>query len=316
MTGSFLFSALVGLGTLIAFVGLWRTIKSHDPVEARVKEYALGSEIVARGGAPVPRRTLRYRLNHLLSGLGLGPRLAAALTQADLPLTAAEFVVVIGGAFVLGFLVGTWRVGSVFGLVLGAIMGCVPVVYLRRMRRRRQGAFSAQLPDVLNMLVGALRSGYGVTQALQMLVDQLPPPASKEFDRVVRGVGLGLTVQQALSDMVGRVGTDELELVVTAINVQHETGGNLAETLDIIGETIRDRIRIEREIRVFTAQQRLSGYILAALPVALALIIFAINPGFFAPFLEPGWPRMLPIAAVVMQVAGFVIMRRILDIEV
>ncbi|TEU15189.1 MAG: secretion system protein F, partial [Anaerolineales bacterium] len=118
------------------------------------------------------------------------------------------------------------------------------------------------------------------------------------------------------SDMVGRVDTDETELVVTAINVQYETGGNLAETLDIIGETIRDRIRIQREIRVFTAQQRLSGYVLAALPVALALIIFAINPRFFAPFLEPGWPRMLPIAAVVMQVAGFVIMRRIIDIEV
>jgi len=316
MTGSFLFSALVGLGTLIAFVGLWRTIKSLDPVEARAQEYGLGSEIAARGGAPVSQRTLRYRLNRLLSGLGLGPRLAAALTQADFPLTAAEFVVVIGGAFALGFLIGTWRVGSMFGLVLGAIMGCVPVVYLRMMRGRRQRAFSAQLPDVLTMLVGALRSGYGVTQALQMLVDQSPPPASKEFARVVRGVGLGLTIQQALSDMVGRVGTDELELVVTAINVQYETGGNLAETLDIIGETIRDRIRIEREIIVLTAQQTLSGYILAALPVALALIIFVINPRFFAPFLEPGWPRMLPIAAVVMQVAGFVIMRRILDIEV
>ena len=316
MTGPLLFCALVGLGTLIAFVGLWRTIKSLDPVEARTKEYAPGSEIPSGGEARLAQRTIRSRLNRLLSGLSLGRRLATALVQADVPLTAAEFAVVILGASALGFLLGTWRVGAILGLALAAVMGGLPVVYLRMMRSRRQRAFSAQLPDVLTMLVGALRAGYGVNQALQTLVDQFRPPASKEFARVVRAVGLGLTVQQALTDMVARVGTDETELMVTAINVQYETGGNLAETLSIISETIRDRIRIEREITVLTAQQRLSGYILGVLPLALAFIIFLINPGFFRPFLEPGWPRMLPVAAVVMQVAGFLIMRRILDIEV
>jgi len=316
MTGPLLFCALVGLGTLIVFVGLWRTTKSLDPVEARTREYAPGAKISAGDETHLAQRTVRSRLNRLVSGAGLGRRLATALVQSDVPLTAAEFAVVILGASALGFLLGAWRGGAILGLALAALMGGLPVLYLRMMRSRRQRAFSAQLPDVLTMLVGALRAGYGVSQALSMLVDEIGPPASKEFGRVVRVVGLGLTMQQALSDMVARVGTDETELMVTAINVQYEMGGNLAETLSIIGETIRDRIRIEREITVLTAQQRLSGYILGVLPIALAFVIFLINPGFFRPFLEPGWPRMLPVAAVIMQVAGFLIMRRILDIEV
>jgi len=123
-------------------------------------------------------------------------------------------------------------------------------------------------------------------------------------------------VQQALSDMADRVGTDDADLVVTAINVQYEMGGNLAQTLEIIGETIRDRIRIKREIRVLTAQQRLSGYVLAVLPVVLAILLFIMRPEYMSRLFEPGWVRLLPVTAVIMMIAGFLVIRRILDIEV
>jgi len=149
-----------------------------------------------------------------------------------------------------------------------------------------------------------------------MLVDQVPPPASVEFARVMRAVGLGLPVQRALTDMAERIGSDDLDLVVTAITVQYEMGGNLAQTLDIIAETVRDRIRMQREIRVLTAQQRLTGYILAVLPAGLAVVLTMLNPEYMKELWQPGPVRLIPIAAIVMQVAGFLVIRRIVNIEV
>jgi len=256
------------------------------------------------------------RLNRALSRLSLGARLAEELAQADLPLTAAELAMLVVGASVAGFSLGAWRVGPGLGLVLGAVFGCAPILHVRRAIKRRQSAFTQQLPDILTLTVGALRAGYGLSQALQVLVDQLPEPASKEFARVMRGVALGVPIQQALRDMAERINTDDVQLVVTAINVQYEMGGNLAETLDIIGETVSDRLRIQREIRVLTSEERLTGNILAALPALLGVVLYTMNPGFMSQLLAPGWVRALPAAAVVMQIAGFLVMRRIADIEV
>jgi len=304
---------------MIGFGGLWQIMSSLDPVEARAKEYGLGGELSIdeqQDEGPARPRALSAKLFRLVNGLGLGPNLARDLAQADVALTAAEFTMVMLGTGALGFAVGMWRLGIIAGLGLGGVLAYAPILYLRMLRKRRQRAFSDQLPDVLTMLVGALRAGNGLSQAVQFLVENFPPPASNEFARVTRAVALGVGMQKALNNMTQRLGTEELELMVTAINVQHETGGNLAETLEIIGETIRDRIRIQREIAVFTAQQQMTGYVLAGLPVLLAVVVSMISPGFFAPFFEPGWPRLLPIAAVVMQVVGFVVMKRILDIEV
>jgi tight adherence protein B len=185
---------------------------------------------------------------------------------------------------------------------------------MRANRRRR--AITEQLPDVLTLLVGGLRAGYGLSQALEMVVEELPPPVSTEFARVMRAVSLGMPVQQALNAMAERVDSDDLNLVVTAIMVQYEMGGNLAQTLETIGDTVRDRIRMLREIRVLTAQQRLTGYLLAALPIVTSLLLFLVAPDYMRGILEPGLVRLLPIAALVLQVIGFVVIRRIVDIEV
>jgi len=131
----------------------------------------------------------------------------------------------------------------------------------------------------------------------------------------MRAVELGMPVDQALNEMAERVGLDELDLVVTAIVVQHEMGGNLAQTLEVIGETVRDRIRMLRQVRVLTAQQRLSGYVMSILPVALAFIFYLMDPAYILRLFQPGWIRLLPAAAVVLQVVGFLVIRRIVDIE-
>ena len=318
VSGPLLFGALVALFTMIAFLGFWRAMSSLDPVQARVKEYGLDGELRldAQDESHARQGIVSSGLLRLANLVGLGPRLATRLARAGVALTAGEFTLVMLGASALGLVIGVWRLGVMGGLALGGFLGYAPMFFLRILQGRRQRAFSDQLPDVLTMLVGALRAGYGLSQAVQFLVEHFPPPASEEFDQVIRAVDLGVAIEKALSDMVRRVGTEELELVVTAINVQHETGGNLAETLEIIADTIRDRVRIQREIGVFTAQQQMTGYILAGLPVALAVILSVIDPQFFRPFFEPGWARLLPLVAVAMQVVGFVVMRRILKIEV
>ena len=221
---------------------------------------------------PASGERLLATINRLLAGLGLGPSQAELLSQADLPLTAAEFTMIVIGAGALGLIFGAFRFHLAVGLALGAFAAYLPIFYARYRRKQRQKAFTEQVPQLLTLLVGALRSGYGLTQSIELVIDQIGDPASTELERVMRTVDLGFPIHQALRQMADRIGTDEADMVVTAINVQYETGGNLAQTLEIIGETVRDRLRIQREIRVLTAQQRITGYILA---VALIWMAFA-----------------------------------------
>ena len=317
MSGALLSALLVLIAVMLGFVALWRIVTARDPLEARLSEYGRVGELPADAGegAPVFRR--RWPLvTRLANGFGLGPRLARELARADWPMTAAEFVVIVVVVGALMFLLGLWRGGPILGVALAAVGGFLPVLYLRGQQGKRKRAFTQQLPDVLTMLVGALRAGYGLSQAFDVLVKQLPPPSSTEFARVLRAMTLGVPVQQALDEMAGRIGSDDADLVVTAINVQYEMGGNLAQTLDIIGETVRDRIRMLREIQVLTSRQRLTGYILAALPVFVILAMLMSSPGYIRPMFQPGLPRLLLIVAVLMQVAGFLVIRWILDIEV
>jgi tight adherence protein B len=163
---------------------------------------------------------------------------------------------------------------------------------------------------------------------MEMVSREAPPPVSEEFRRVVQEVGLGLSTQDALANLLRRVPSDDLDLMITAINIQHEVGGNLAQILDTIGHTIRERVRIKGEIRVLVAQQRISGYVVAALPILLAVILAFITPDFMAPLFtfglppfiaapgqEPGWICM-PICAGILMLIGFIIIQRIVNIEV
>jgi tight adherence protein B len=313
-----IFGGLVALSILIGFVALWRMASARDPVDERLKQYGVTAELSgAPGGATAGLQSgARSGFNRMFQGFGFGPGLASSLAQADIPLTAAEFSLLILGAAALGFAVGVVRGGLLAGVALGVLAGYMPILYVGWRKGQRRRAFMEQLPDVLTLLVGALRAGYGLAQAIDTARLRLPAPSSTEFNRVMRAVGLGLPLQRALNEMADRVGSDELDLVVTAINVQYELGGNLSQTLETIADTIRDRIRIKREIRAFTAQQRLTGYLLALLPLGLAVAIFMIRPEYIKRLFQPGMMRFVLLAAVIMQIAGFLIMRKIVDIEV
>ena len=318
LSGPLLFGLLIALLVLVAFGAIWRLAGRPDPVEDRLKKYGVDLRGATRPetGGLASRRPRLVGFNRLLAGFGLGPGLAAALAQADLPLTAAEFILIALAAGVSGFLVGSLRGGPFLGLAVGLLCLTLPVFFLRYRQGNRRKALTTQLPEMLTLMVGALRSGNGLTQALGVLADQMQAPMSAEVGRTMRGVSLGLPVQKALTDMAARVGTDEMDMVVTAINVQYEIGGNLAQTLETIGDTVRERLRIRREIQALTAQQRLTGYILAVLPIGLAFALYLIQPEYIGRLFEPGWIRLVPVAAGLMQVAGFLVIRRIVDIEV
>src|SRR5690606_32429750 len=148
------------------------------------------------------------------------------------------------------------------------------------MANRRLHAFENQLSDTLNLWVNALRSGYSVLQGMEAIATELPPPISREFERVVQEVRLGLSLEQALANLVRRMPSEDLDLIVTAINIQREVGGNLAEILDIISHTIRERVRMKGEIRTLTSQGRLTGWVIGLLPLILAFLVYSINPRY------------------------------------
>jgi tight adherence protein B len=314
---SLLFGALLALLVLFVFLALRRRLNARDPVDARLKQYGVTGEMADDAPDSVATRPRTWPVTtRLINGFGFGPALAADLVRADLPLTAAELALLAVVAGLGGFLLGAWRAGLLVGLMLGAGCAFLPIYYVRSRGERRARQYSEQLPDVLTLLVGALRAGYGLPQAVAMLVDQLPPPASVEFGRVMRAIGFGMPAQRAMNQMADRVRSRDLDLVVTAINVQYELGGNLVQTLETISATVRDRIRIKREIRTLTAQQRLTGYILAGMPIFLALGLSILSPGYVDPLFAPGRMRFVVAGAVVMEVVGFLIIRKIVDIEV
>ena len=323
----FLFGFLVAVAVLIAFVATWRIVEWGDPTGKRLQEYADRPEEVDVEDPERRRHRQRRRQSlvmRVLGGFGFGPGLATALVRADIPLTVSEFVLIQLAVAAVGFLVGVVRIGPALGpavgplagLVLAVVFGAIPWIYIQVKQARRRRVITEQLPDVLTLLVGSLRSGQGLSQAIGILDDEVPPPAGDEFGRVNRAMELGKSVQDALWDMAQRVGSDDLDLVVTAITVQYTMGGNLAETLETIAKTVRDRINLLREIRVLTAQQRYTGYVLALLPLITGILLFIVNPEYMGRLFEPGMVRIMPAAAVLLQIVGYIFMNRIVDIEV
>lgn len=317
MTTPVIAAILAGFAVLSLFLAMGQIKPQRDPMEERLAEYGLTDYVRDGKVKEKPQENARFGImNRILHGFGMGNKLGQALLRADVPLTAAEFSVVmllLGG---LGFALGSWRVNGLVGILVGLAFAFAPTLYLRFAENKRRNAFIAQLPDLLTLLVGSLRAGYGLSQAVELVAREVPAPANKEFARVVRATGLGLPLQRALEAMAERIDSDDLDLMVTAINVQYEMGGNLSNVLETISETIRERVRVLREVRVLTAQQRLTGTILAMLPVGLALVMAVMSPGYFDPFFQPGWPQMMPIAAIVMMLVGFFLIQRIVDIKV
>jgi tight adherence protein B len=208
------------------------------------------------------------------------------------------------------------RYAAILGMVVGFF---IPRIYVHSQQGRRLNRFNDQLSDMLNLMVNGLRAGFSTMQAMEAVSKELPPPICDEFRRVVQEMQLGVPMERALDNLLRRIPSGDLDLVVTAINVQREVGGNLAEILDTISHTIRERVRIKGEIRVLTSQVMYSGRFLALMPILLMLALYLLNRSYMSHFFEPQ-SRVIGFlalgAAGTLIVVGYITMNRLANIEV
>ncbi len=326
--------ALVAASLTLLFVGLQRIIDarsnavldrfaSADIMPVGPEQSSQKSRKRGRGGfgrrKPNPQEALDFEPSRTFTY-----RMASELAQADLKITVGEFLSIsgvlagagalIGLAMPLSTLLGRAMLGLI--LMIAGIYG--PRMWVTQRRKARSRKFNDQLPDMINLMAGALRTGYAFMQALELVSREGPEPSRQEFARVVQEVGIGLSPEEALTHLVDRMQSEDLNLLVTAVNVQREVGGNLVEVLEVIATTIRERIKLIGEVGVLTAQQQLSGYIIAGLPVGLALLLFIISPTYMlGMFTETHWFGFAIVSCSgVMVLTGLFIIRRIVDIKV
>ena len=309
-----------GLLVLLLVIGLIVSTREEKKfVENRVDRFTQdGQEMVTQGPRPSP---LTEWMTNQASRYSWGQGLSREIARADLKLRVGEYIaVMIIAAFGAGFLAWFYGGRTPLAALLGAVVGFfLPRMYVGRLKNRRLQRFDGQLGDMLNLMVNGLRAGFSTMQALEAVSKELPPPICDEFRRVVQEMQLGIPMERALDNLHRRIPSMDLDLVITAMNVQREVGGNLAEILDTISHTIRERVRIKGEIRVLTSQVMTSGKFLAAMPVFLFVGLYFLNRPYMSNFWDPevrfiGIPAL--IIGAVMIFIGYMLMKKIADIQV
>ncbi len=248
---------------------------------------------------------------------GYDERTAQRIEQAGWRIRPAELLVFrVGGAVLAGVLLfGLTRSApvAVIGVALGA---AVPGILLNRARTKRHDDFVEQLPDILQLMSGSLKAGYGLLQSLDTVVQEAAPPVSTEFRRVVAEHRLGLPLEEALMDLSGRIASDDLRWAVVAMNIQRRVGGNLADLLETVADTLRERARVQRHVQSLSAEGRLSAKVLIGLPFFIAGYVSIINPEYISELFTDPRGQMMTVGAIILMIVGTMWMRRIVDIEI
>ena len=297
-----LVSMVAALGVLLAGAAV--------AIPARADDGARAAREPWRNPALADRSSQRRRLNG-------GLTLAEHLARADLKLRTSEFVMIQVGLLVLGAALSLWRFG--FGaqfVIAGVAAYLIPMRYVKYRQGRRLRAFNRRLPDTLSLLSNALKAGLSLPQALEAVARNTVPPISDELSRVIREMTVGSATSQALANMVRRVGSEDLDLIVTAINIQSSVGGNLARILDSISHTIRQRVQVKGQISALTAQARASGWVITLLPFIVAGILDIITPSYFRVMFTEPRGRILLALALLSIAAGNFFVRRITNFRV
>ena len=238
------------------------------------------------------------------------------LILADIMMKPEEFCLIwIVLTFVPAGLAALFQLGVMPSATLAAIGAFVPIVYIKIKKDNRRKAFEAQLGDTLIMMCNGLRSGFSFNQVMENVANDMPPPIGIEFGRVCNEIRYGATMEEALNNMCDRVKSADLLLVVSAVLIQRTTGGNLSEILSTISNTIRERIKIKGEISSITAQGRMSGLIIGALPIGIAAILMVVNSEYMSTFFTTTVGNIMLVVSVVMEVIGFFAIRKVVSIE-
>jgi len=312
-------AAMLASVTTLAFAfGLRRVLRSDLKVDTRLSAFLEAEpDPVAAVESDPASSAFAEKLNEAIKRQSFAERIALDLTQADLPLTVPEYILIrIGAPLVMAIIaLLIWR--SILPVPVFMLLGfLLPIIWLRARRRARNRAFNDQLAETLSLLAASMRGGFSLAQSLANVAKDAPEPTKHELNRVGQEVQLGLSLPAALDNLVLRMESEDLDLVVTAIKIHARVGGNLTTILETISTTIRERARLRRDVRVITSMQRISSYVIGMLPIGLALIIFGINPTYMMKLFKPGLTLCIPIGAVFFWILGFLVIRKVVDIKV
>jgi tight adherence protein B len=248
---------------------------------------------------------------------GFTSRLEAKLERAGLPMKAGEFAALTAICAMAGGVVGALLVPNAIVILLVAVVASlIPYVWLVRAQRQRQKQMGEQLADVLSILASSLRAGHSFLQALDQVANEIKDPSAAEFQRVVSEIRLGRSVDTAMVEMAERVGSEDMRWAVMAVNIQRQVGGNLAEVLDIVANTVRERAYVHRQVRVLSAEGRLSIAILTALPFGLFAYLAVVNPDYVSLLFTTNLGRIMLLAGGALMALGVFTMTRIVRIDV
>lgn len=315
-----LLAILITVFCFALLLGLLSIRSREDRVMTERLNYFAGGEQAQRQKQKLTPKALLYNcIEGIANGLGRlqqGKRIELMMQQADWPIRGTEFEAILllwGGLVGLVTFLVTLK-GAMFfaGALAGILMG-LALLGLRIRRRRKK--FTNQLGDMLTMVANALRAGFSFMQAFELISREMDAPMGREVQLVVNEVNLGNTLESALDNMQRRVASPDFELVVTAVLIQRQVGGDLASILDTISETIAERVRMRRETQTLTAQGRLSGWVLVLIPFALGGFLSVVNPGYLRPLFDTELGRMCMIGAIVLELIGILVIRRIVDIK-
>jgi tight adherence protein B len=319
MTPVFILGAGGTLAFVLLIIGIVVSISAEkDLLEERIGQVSDSREVKTRVTRPTPTPVTDW-LNKRVEGSSYADKLSRSLARADVKMKPGEYVALLvisscsTGALVY-FLGDGFIVAGVIGFVVGLFL---PGMYVKRQQKRRLIKFNEQLPDMLNLMVNGLRAGYSTMQAMEAVSKELPPPICDEFRRVVQEMSLGITMESALDNLLRRIPSDDLDLLITAINVQREVGGNLAEIMDTISYTIRERVKLKGEIRVLTSQVMYSGRFLAMMPLFVTGILYLLNRQYIMEFFKNGLCGYAGLfTAGLLIIFGYIAMNKLGDIEI
>lgn len=307
---------------LLLFLGLQVLLRRKREMAERIQMFSGYQPSVVRRASVF--EILRSRLHEIFAekarrtgSTSRRSRLDLMMVRAGLPLLGSEFLAISAGGALLVFVIFALATRNpVTGLLALLLFLAADFVFVQRRITKRLDNFQRQLADCLSLVANSLRAGFSFLQTMEIISREMEPPMSTEFEKVMRDTSLGKSLDEALHDMDERVGSADFSLVVTAVLIQQQVGGNLATILDTIRSTITERIRIRREVNTLTAQGKMSGIVLACIPVALALFFYISSPEYLTPLLTTDIGKIAIIGTVFLVIVGFIIIRKIVDIKV
>jgi tight adherence protein B len=312
-------AVFIGVAALVGGVVLFLRGRTEEAMEARLAQLAVGrsnkdSALINQGVLSQPLGSTQGVLGDFAAKIA---NFALLFEQADLRMTIPRFL-----AISLGLGLGGAVVSVVAGIhaglapLMGLLIATLPLGWIILRRRKRLRAFAKQLPDALELIARALRAGHSLSSGFNLVSDEMSDPIGTEFQRVFEEQNLGIPLEEALLSMTNRVPNLDLRFFVTSVTLQKQTGGDLAEILDKIGELIRERFKIWGQVQALTGEGRLSGIVLLALPPVLFLAVYRLNPDYVMVLFEDPMGKQMLAAGVVMQVLGALVIRKIVNIKV